>query len=279
MTAARLLTCSPSSLTAFGNCPRAYWYGHVARPRPAKPPQHAYRAVGIAAHSAMAALWDPDAPSTDEAVRRVWPHQAFGDEARSARWLAIVQGWVVNQWFDVGSGRQPPAVERTVSLRTGVMALSGRVDVVREVADPDAGTVLTVDDFKAGHKPPAEGACRTSLAMPLYVIAAGRTLRRAVWRAALRHLPTGRVDSAVFDRDSLGRHLGRADELATDIAAARDTAEAGASVDEVFPVRPGPLCRHCDWREHCPAGADWPAADPEGLLDRWEQQIKTGETA
>lgn len=262
--AARLLRCSPSSLALFTDCPRAYWYANVARPRPTRPPLNAYRAVGVSVHLALSWLWDDPATSPAELVGDAWTAELFTDPARSDRWLTRAQDWVSRYASTVDRSAQPVGVERTVSMKTPALALSGRVDRV-----DDRGGRLVVVDYKAGHRPPEPGSARTG-AMPLYVIAAGRTLNRPCWRAELHHLPTGQVHAAVFDRAALARQLERAENTAADIAAATDTLEAGAHLDDVFPARPGPLCGHCDWRPDCPAGQAVPEADPEALLDRWE---------
>lgn len=266
MTAARLFRCSPSSLTAYGNCPRAYWFGYVAKPRPVKPPLNAYRAVGVSVHNGLAQVWDkPDAQPAD-LVAGAWIREPFTDPKRSARWLARAQRWVTRYVAEhVDRAVQPVGVERTVSTKTAGLAFSGRVDRV-----DDRDGALVVVDYKVGHKPPEPGEARSSQQLALYGIAAGRTFKRGCWRVELHHIPTGTVEAAVHDRESLTRQLARAEDTAADALTATDTLEAGAHRDQVFPPAPGPLCGHCDWRDHCPEGQTVPAADPEALLDRWE---------
>jgi len=268
LTARRLLRCSPSSLRRFDECPRAYWYEQVARPRPPRPPMSAYRAVGTSVHLALAALWDDRQASVTDILAAKWIGTAFASAERSERWLATAIRWlhryvVLDRTVD--RGRQPLGVERTVSTTTGSLALSGRVD---RLDDRPEG--LVVVDYKAGHRPLEPGDARRSQPLALYAIAAGRMFRRWCGRVELHHIPTGAVDAAAHDRESFARHLARAEETGLDIAAATDTLEAGADRDEVFPPRPSVLCSYCDWRGHCPEGQAYPAPDPERLLDEWE---------
>jgi hypothetical protein len=142
--------------------------------------------------------------------------------------------------------------------------------------------VLTTDD------------ARSSLALAIYALAAGRVLRRPCHQVELHHLPTGEVISWTHTDESLLRHLGRAEDIADECAAADERmrsgsvadsgagsvsgsgsgagsgAGAGSGVgagsgsgvglpperyDEVFPPRPRPSCGWCDYLRHCPAGA------------------------
>jgi RecB family exonuclease len=262
----RLFRCSPSSLAAFTDCPRAYWYANLARPRPVKQPLNAYRAVGVAVHGAAAQLWDDPAVPAAELVTAQWPTQAFTDPRRSARWLGRAQGWVTRYASTVDRRRQPAGIERTVATATATLTISGRVDRI-----DDRGGELILVDLKAGHRPPNPDDARSSMQLAMYALCVARTLRRPCWRVELHHVPTGAGAGAVHDQESLARQISRAADIAIDAQAATDTLEGGAHVDEAFPARPGPLCGHCEWRPHCKAGqAAGPAADPEALLDRWE---------
>ena len=77
-------------------------------------------------------------------------------------------------------------------------------------------------------------------------------------------------DIALAGRDGqlLARHLGRAEDIAEDCAAADEQMRAGLPADrydEVFPPRPGPSCAWCDYRRHCPEGTE--AAPPRRPWD------------
>jgi hypothetical protein len=95
------------------------------------------------------------------------------------------------------------------------------------------------------------------MALALYALAAGRALRRDCHRVELHHLPTGEVLAWTHTPESLARHLGRAEGIAEECAAADERMRDGLTpdaYDEVFPPRPGPFCTWCDYRRHCPEG-------------------------
>jgi len=84
----------------------------------------------------------------------------------------------------------------------------------------------------------------------------------------LHHLPTGEVLAWSHTDESLARHLGRAEDIAEECAAADPRMRAGLpadACDEVFPPRPGPSCGWCDYRRHCPEGTA--AASPRRPWD------------
>ena len=145
---------------------------------------------------------------------------------------------------------EPVGVERTVSVPTGALALTGRVDRI-----DDAGDELVVVDYKTGRAQLTDDDARCSQALALYVLATRRTLRRPCRRVELHHIPTGQVLGYQHTDESLARHLARAEATAHDIRAAIDTLASGAHVDEAFPPAPSPACSWCDFRQHCPEGA------------------------
>ena len=86
----------------------------------------------------------------------------------------------------------------------------------------------------------------------------------------LHHLPTGTVHAWEHTDATLARHLGRAEDIAAECAAADQRYRDGltpAGQDEVFPPSPGPGCGWCDFRAVCPEGsAATPARRPwDGL--------------
>ena len=115
-----------------------------------------------------------------------------------------------------------------------------------------------VVDYKTGRHLLTADDARSSLALALYALAAGRALRRPTHRVELHHLPTGEVLAWSHTDESLARHLGRAEAIAEECAAADERMRDGLPADrydEVFPPRPGPSCGWCDYRRHCPEGA------------------------
>ena len=116
-------------------------------------------------------------------------------------------------------------MERTVATRTDKIAVSGRIDRLdaRHVAAGPAGgeTELVVVDYKTGRHLLTADDARSSMALALYALAAGRALRRPCHRVELHHLPTGEVLAWSHTDESLARHLGRAEAIAEECAAGR----------------------------------------------------------
>jgi putative RecB family exonuclease len=120
-----------------------------------------------------------------------------------------------------------------------------------------------VVDYKTGRHLLTVDDARSSMALALYALAAGRVLRRPCHRVELHHLPTGEVVAWSHTDESLARHLGRAEDIAEECAAADERMRDGLLADrydEVFPPRPSPSCGWCDYRRHCPEGAAAAAA-------------------
>jgi RecB family exonuclease len=151
-------------------------------------------------------------------------------------------------------------------MRTDQIAVSGRIDRLDRRGDE-----LVVVDYKTGRHVLSADDARGSLALAIYALASGRTLRRRCAAVELHHLPSGDVVRWEHTDESLARHLERAEDLA------REAAAAEASGDPAhFPPRPGPMCGWCDFSAHCPEGraacaphASWaglaPELEPSGL--------------
>jgi hypothetical protein len=71
------------------------------------------------------------------------------------------------------------------------------------------------------------------------------------------------VATHVYEPQTLDRQSGRVVQIAGEMTQAVEDQRAGASLDEVFPPRPSPLCGWCDVRDWCPEGAaSVPKKDP-----------------
>ncbi len=264
----RLYTCTPTRLSAWLDCPRRYRMTYLDRPVPPKGPPWAHNSLGASIHNALAGWWRlPLAHRTVEAagqlVDRGWINEGFADETQSVRQreraIAMVEGYVAG----LDPADEPLGVERTVATRTDVIAVSGRIDrldarpATASSAD-GSGTELVVVDYKTGRHLLTTDDARSSLALALYALAAGRVLRRPCHRVELHHLPSGEILSWSHTEESLARHLRRAEGIAEECAAADEQFRGGLAADrydEVFPPRTGPSCGWCDYRRHCPEGA------------------------
>lgn len=256
----RLFPATPSRLGSFTSCPRRYYLTYVRRPAAPKGPPWAHNSVGAAVHNALREWWLlPAARRTPAAAGAVlsagWITEGFRDDAQSARCRLRARDWVESYVATLDPADDPVGVERGVAVRTARLALSGRVDRI----DARDGELVVVD-YKTGRSVPTEDDARGSTALAVYALGAARTLRRPCTRVELHHLPTGRVVRWRHTDESLGRHVTRAEQVADDIVAATDTAEAGADPDDVFPPLTGRQCGWCDLRRHCPQGR---AAEPD----------------
>lgn len=269
----RLYSCTPSRLNNWLDCPRRYRMTYLDRPQPQKGPPWAHNSLGASVHNALAAWWRlPAERRTVEMagtlLQRGWMTEGFRDAGQSAAWRARARDMVQGYVSGLDPHDEPVGVERTVATRTDVIALSGRIDRLDD-RPGDRGTELVVVDYKTGRRALTDDDARTSLALALYAVAASRVLRRTCRRVELHHLPTGAVAVWGHTDESLLRHLGRAERLATEARDADESYRARSQVprprtprgavehgpfDEVFPPRPGALCAWCDFSRHCPEG-------------------------
>jgi RecB family exonuclease len=260
---------------------------YLDRPTPPKGPPWGHNSVGASVHNALAGWWRlPLARRTVAAagtlVDRGWIDEGFADETQSVRQrersIAMVEGYVAG----LDPADEPIGVERTVATRTDKIAVSGRIDRLdlrpAQATGPppapgppqapgpahapgpaeDAGIELVVVDYKTGRHLLTVDDARSSMALALYALAAGRALRRPCHRVELHHLPTGEVLTWSHTDESLARHLSRAEDIAEECATADERMRDGLPADrydEVFPPRPSSSCGWCDFRRHCPEGA------------------------
>src|SRR5450432_952511 len=300
----RLYPCTPSRLRAWLDCPRRYRMTYLDRPQPPKGPPWAHNSVGASVHNALAGWWRlPLAARTVAAagdlLERGWLTDGFADPAQSASQRARARRLVERYAAGLDPADEPAGVERTVAARTDLIAFSGRIDRLDRRRPPgtvaggspgaaaSAGTApgaaapateLVVVDYKTGRRGLTVDDARSSMALALYALAAGRVLRQACLRVELHHLPTAQVLAWEHTQESLQRQLGRAEDIAGECAeaderyrsmlpgtgqdapGARADPPGGRSdgpasrLDEVFPPRPGIGCGWCDYRAHCPEG-------------------------
>jgi RecB family exonuclease len=275
----RLYTCTPTRLSAWLDCPRRYRMSYLDRPSPPKGPPWAHNSLGASIHNALAGWWRLPLPQRTVAaagtlVDRGWIDEGFADETQSVRQreraIAMVEHYVAG----LDPADEPLGVERTVATRTDKIAVSGRIDRLdARPPEPEdapsaatkpptahlAGTELVVVDYKTGRHLLTTDDARSSMALALYALAAGRALRRPCRRVELHHLPTGEILAWSHTEESLARHLRRAEDIAEECAAADQQMRDGLPpdrYDEVFPPRPGPSCAWCDFRRHCPEGTE-----------------------
>jgi len=258
----RLYTCTPTRLATWLDCPRRYRFGYLDRPSPPKGPPWAHNSLGASVHNALAGWWRlPLAQRTVSAagtlLDRGWIGEGFADETQSVRHRERARQRVEGYLAALDPADEPLGVERTVATRTDKIAVSGRIDRLDSRHEAD-GPELVVVDYKSGRHVLTTDDARSSMALAIYALAAGRVLRRPCRRVELHHLPTGEVLAWSHTDESLARHLGRAEDIAEECAVADERMRDGLPperYDEVFAPRPSASCGWCDYLRHCPEGA------------------------
>lgn len=266
-----LYSGSPSRLLAWLDCPRRYRMQYLDRPRPAARAQRAHTSVGIATHNALRDFWDlpldrRTPAGVAELVRSSWIDAGFRDPEQSAAWRLRVRDAVTDYLRRSDRERQPVGVERSVSLKTEQIAITGRVDRL-----DDRDGELVVVDYKTGRQVPTDDDARTSLPLALYAVASARMFRRACHRVELHHVPSGTVAVHEHTDDSLSRKVAEAESIAADLRRAdAEFAQVGVESPR-FEPRPSAICAWCDFRAHCPEGqrmgpekSDWAGLEPAG---------------
>src|SRR3954454_2234433 len=241
----RLYVCTPSRLNAWLDCPRRYRMTYLDRPAPQKGPPWAHNSLGASVHNTLAAWWRlPQRERTTEMagtlLLRGWLTEGYRDAAQAAEWRERARMMVERYVAGLDPHDEPLGVERTVATRTDVIAVSGRIDRLdarpAESGDGDgdgdgSGTELVVVDYKTGRHLLTTDDARSSLALALYALAAGRALRRPCHRVELHHLPSGEILTWSHTDASLARHLGRAEGIAEELAAADERMRDGLPAD------------------------------------------------
>jgi RecB family exonuclease len=280
----RLYPCTPTRLTTWLSCRRLYRMSYLDRPAPHKGPPWAHNSLGASVHNALAGWWRlPVGQRTVAAagtlLDRGWINEGFASDAQSAATRSRARDMVEDYVARLDPADEPAGVERTVAARTERIAVSGRIDRLDERAT-GSGTELVGVDYKTGRRPLSADDARASLPMALYAVAAGRVLRRPCHQVELHHLPARAVYAWEHTDATLARHLGRAEDIAAECAAADERFHAGlapSEVAEVFPPSPGPGCGWCDFRALCPEGsAATPARRPWDGLDGVAQDAADG---
>ncbi|MGO4359690.1 RecB family exonuclease [Terrabacter sp. RAF57] len=266
-----LYSGSPSRLLAWLDCPRRYRMQYLDRPRPQARPQRAHTSVGIATHNALRDFWDlPVGQRTPagvaELVRSSWIDVGFRDPQQSAGWRLRVRDAVTEYLRSSDRDNQPVGIERSVSLKTDEVAITGRIDRL----DDRAGELVVVD-YKTGRQVPTEDDARTSLPLALYAVAASRMFRRPCHRVELHHVPSGTIAAHEHTDESLARKIAEAESIAADLRRAdAEFRELGVESTRFAP-RTSAICSWCDFRAHCPEGqqmgpekSDWAGLEAAG---------------
>jgi RecB family exonuclease len=258
----RLYLATPTRLMTWLECRRRYRFTYLERPSPPKGPPWAHNSLGASIHNALARWWkEPLERRTParaaELVSFEWLTDGYRDLAQALSWRDRAADMVRAYVAQLDPNDEPLGVERKVAMIHAGVALEGRVDRIDERTTDDGQFELVIVDYKTGRHVLDMYDARASLALAVYAAAAARTLRRPCRRVELHHLPSGTV--AVWEHTpySIARHLGRAEEMAAECAAADEAFRAGldaAGVDRVFPPNLSAACSYCDFVRQCPEG-------------------------
>lgn len=248
---------------------------YLDRPAPPKGAPWAHNSLGASVHNALAGWWrlkrEARTPqAAGELLERGWITEGYADDAQSAEHLRRSQAAVEHYVARLDPACEPAGIERTVAAKTELIAISGRIDRLDDrpasgtgptppaLEDQDPyGRELVVVDYKTGRSRLSTDDARSSLALALYALAAGRVLRRPCRVVELHHVPTGEVLRWEHSPESLDRQLRRAEDIAGECSAADERYHAepqSGRGDDVFPPAPGMWCGWCDFRGQCPEG-------------------------
>jgi putative RecB family exonuclease len=258
----KLFVCTPSKLAAYEDCPRRYRYTYVDRPAPARGPAWAHNSVGASVHTALRNWYGlpPERRGAEQLpilLKATWVGEGYRDDVQEREVFRQALAWLEGYVAGLDPHDEPVGVERTVGAKTGLLALSGRVDRIDR-----RGEELVIVDYKTGRAGLSADDARGSRALALYAYAAERVFRRRCRRVELHHLPTGTVAEHEHTEESLARHVARSEATARDIRAAERAMATGTDPDTAYPTVAGAQCSWCDFRKVCPVGVTAPVKEP-----------------
>ena len=253
------LKVSPSKVSTWHNCPRAFLFRYIQRPRVPRL-AWAHNSFGVAVHNALKAWWElPVSERRPTAMRALmaaaWIGGGFRDQQQSDEWRARATEMTEVYLAGVDPAREPIGQERTLGFVTDSLVVEGRIDRI----DEREGRYVIVD-YKTGKGVPGSDEARSAEALALYALMVQRTLKKECTRVELHHIPSNTIASWEHTETSLSDHLGRVESAAADIRRAQDTlasvddAVADQVAEELFPPNPGKLCAYCEYLDLCPVG-------------------------
>jgi putative RecB family exonuclease len=253
---------SHSSLEAFRQCPRRYFYRYVARVPSPEEPAHIAAFVGTCVHEALEHLFarvaDGQAPTSADVL-------VYYDQRWQERWAegapACPDGKTPDHWRQLGAEcitgfyhRHAPFDQaETIGLELffkfpidlqGRYQMCGYIDRLARRRDG----VLQVHDYKLQGEAPTQADVDEDRQLPLYHLGLRETRPDARAVELVWHFQRHGI-SLVSRRTDAQLEALRAETIGT----IKDIESRGE--DELqFPTRESPLCDWCEHRSVCPVG-------------------------
>lgn len=249
---------SPSSVSAFKDCPQAFRFSYIDRlPEPPSAPA----SKGTLVHRALERLMcRPPAERTVAAAlddlagarTELADHPDLADlELSDAEWESFQSEAeaLVRRYFELEDPTtvQPIGLELKLSAEIGPVTLRGVIDRL----ELDAEGELVVTDYKTGSVPSERYENSRLAGVHIYAFLCERMLGRRPARVQLYFLSE---PEAIIARPS-AQSVAGVERKTTAVW----NAIARACDRDDFRPRPGPLCDYCTFRPYCPAYGGDPA--------------------
>ncbi|HEY7439093.1 MAG TPA: PD-(D/E)XK nuclease family protein [Acidimicrobiia bacterium] len=243
---------SPSSFSAFKDCPLAFKYAYLDRlPQPPSPPA----SKGTLVHRALELLMlkEPGARTLpvaladlDRARRELAEHPDFSElEMSEAEWdeFHADAEALVRRYFELEdpSTVTPIGLELRLEVPVGSVRLRGVIDRLEIDADGE----LVITDYKTGSVPNEYREQQRLAGVHMYAFMVNQTLGRRPVRVQLLYLSKPEAIIAVPSEQSVGAVARKTGALWSAIAT--------ACARDDFRPSPGPLCNYCTFKPYCPA--------------------------
>ena len=243
---------SPSSITAFKECPLAFKFSYVER---LPEPPSAAASKGTLVHKALELLMQRTPPErTREAaltdLMAAWELLESGPEFADLE--LTPEAWaefhgsaqqLVLRYFELEDPTQvtPIGLELKLEARLGDLRVRGIIDRL----DLDANGELVVTDYKTGSVPGERFEGKSLAGVHIYAMLCEQMLGRRPSRVQLYYLSKPEAIIAVPSEQTVKGVTMRTTALWSAIA--------GACARDDFRPRPGRLCDYCTFKPYCPA--------------------------
>ncbi len=249
---------SPSSTSAFKNCPLAFRFSYVDRlPEPPSPAA----SKGTLVHRALERLLDRPAAERTRATAHVDLAAARADLADDPDFTGLDltpdeldrfhadAATLIDRYFELEDPRtvRPIGLELKLEARVGSVRLRGVIDRLELDADGE----LVVTDYKTGSVPSEYHEAKSLSGVHAYALMCERVFGRRPARVQLYYLSRPEAIIATPTEQSV-------------TGVERKTVALWAAIQQActredFRPHPGPLCDYCTFKSYCPSFGGDPA--------------------